>query len=341
MPKEQKPQDQTRTKPMANESFGPSLSEAVAAQQTQQQKKNKTSVNGSKKTKWNPFPVEIQTKSSPTAITSSNQKQGRNRRRRKNKAINCARSRKPSSPSLVSTCSSNSVSSGIGSLGSSALNGVHDAISTPTLPSSGCSSIGFSDDKYEDTRFSDLISERGSEIGAEEESGSETLNDAELSVGFITENFVKPDLSHPIVQQFYQEQRIIYRQFYERQFSTIACIPYSDADATYCALSSQFNRCNNIQPHNRLKPPKYSNKNGQHRKGRSNRVFYNSSTRPENHKSERRDSKSSTTTKSDEIIESTTTEKEEEASFSETEKRVENGNFEIFSKFHSFFVEFS
>lgn len=277
MPKENK----TAT----NDTFGANLPEATVQMQ-QPQKKNKSST--SKKTKWTPFPVDIKT-SSPSATNSpgnDHQKQNRHRRRRKNKLeVSTSRCRKPASP--FSTCSSDSItssSSGIGSMGSSALtcvNETHDTISTPTLPSSDCSSVGFNDDKYEDARFSDLVSN---------ESRSDTPPDliAAVSIGFATENFVTPDFSHPIVQQFYQEQRIIYRQFYERQFSTIASIPYaSGLNSAYCALTAQLNRCN-IRQSNRSRPPKYSSgKNGQRtdsnmRKNRQEpkqRVFYNSSSR--------------------------------------------------------------
>jgi hypothetical protein len=175
-------------------------------------------------------------------------------------------------------------------MGSSALtriNGTHDAISTPTLPLSDCSSVGFNDDKYEDARFSDIVSEV-----ATGESRSDTPNDPDLtaavSIGFATENFVTPDLTHPIVQQFYQEQRLIYRQFYERQFSTIACIPYANSlNSAYCALTAQLNRCT-LQQSNRSRPSKYSSgKNGhrtdsnmrKNRQEQKQRIFYNSSSR--------------------------------------------------------------
>lgn len=281
MPKDHKSTE--RNKPMTNETFGPTPSES--AQHVQQKKAKQTTNKQSKRTKWSPFPVELQTAS------ANEQKLGRNRRRRKHKSSGGSRCRKPASPSLASTCSSNSIissSSGLGSMGSSAittLNGTRDdTISTPTLPSSGCSSIGFSDDKYED-----LVSERDSEIAEEEtESCAETINDVDLAAAVS----IGLDLTNPAVQQFYQEQRIIYRQFYERQFSTMACIPYSPADS-YCSLTSQFSHCN-IQPNRSSRQPKHSNRNGpkydQPRKQRPNRpqneikqrVFYNSSNRQQN-----------------------------------------------------------
>jgi hypothetical protein len=282
MPKEHKSTETTRNKSMGSDNFGSTPSESASG--VQQKKAKQTTNKTSKRTKWTPLPVELQ----PSTLQSSDQKLGRNRRRRKHKSAGGSRCRKPASPSLASICSSNSIissSSGLGSMSSSAVtNSTHDAISTPTLPSSGCSSIGFSDDKYED-----LVSERDSEIGEEEtESCAETINDIDLSVaasvGYISENF---DLTNPAVQQFYQEQRIIYRQFYERQFSTMACIPYSATDTSY-ALTSQFNHCN-IQSNRSVR--KNSIRNGsknEYRKGRSARnelkprVFYNSSNRLDN-----------------------------------------------------------
>ncbi|KAI6182407.1 PAP-associated domain-containing protein [Aphelenchoides bicaudatus] len=298
--------ESTRNKPMTSADPTPSES----ASHVQQRKTKQTNSKSSKRTKWSPFPVELQTSASSSSLRSS-QKPSRNRRRRKNKTSTNSRCRKPAaSPSLASTCSSNSIissSSGLGSLGSSAAttNGTHDTISTPTLPSSGCSSIG---DKYDD-----LVSERDSVIEAEEEteSTSETINDdLSVSVGFITENFIQPDLTNPAVQQFYQEQRLIYRQFYERQFSTMTCVPYSATDATYCALTSQFNRCS-IQPNrsNRSSKHSVSNRssfksdhsgNSSHRKPYRQlaemkpRVFYNSSNRQDSHqKHDQKDAKSS------------------------------------------------
>lgn len=288
MPKQHKTTSGTSSGPI------PSESENVNCVQP---KKIVQPSKSSRKTKWNPFPVEIRTLSSKNASSSQNhQKTGRNRQRRKGKSSGNARCRKPASPSLVSTCSSNSITSDLGSSIKSdmtILNEIHDVIPTPT--SSGCSSIGFNEDKYEDD----------SEIAAEEKSESVIgiSNDlAAVSVEFITEteDFVKPDFSNPSVQQFYREQRIIYRRFYERQFSAMACIPYTIFDATtYLALTSKFNHCN-IQanrPNHSAKPningskSVYDQHQHQHRKSRSNRstnymktrISYNSSNCLDNH----------------------------------------------------------